>query len=82
MSVTLDRSPLSALDANVVRKGYTVQLSDDQIPSIVVDADWAGPPPDVPFGARGLARISGDTVPLAQHLLRKPLQALRRIWGL
>lgn len=82
VSVTLDRSPLSALDANVVRKGYTVQLSDDQIPSIVVDADWAGPPPDVPFGARGSARISGDTVPLAQHLLRKPLQALRRIWGL
>ena len=82
VSVTLDRSPLSVLDANVVRKGYTVQLSDDQIPSIVVDADWAGPPPDVPFGARGSARISGDAVPLAQHLLRKPLQALRRIWGL
>ena len=81
VSVTLDRSPLSALPAQVVRKGYSVQLSDDQIPSIAVDADWTGEPPVVPFGARGAARISGDTVPLAQHLLRKPLQALRRVWG-
>lgn len=81
VSVTLDRSPLSALAAQVVRKGYSVQLSDDQIPSIVVEADWAGESPDVPFGARGSARISGDNVPLVQHLLRKPLQALRRIWG-
>ena len=39
-------------------------------------------PPAVPFGARGSARIRGEQVALAQHLLRKPLQALRRVWAL
>lgn len=101
--VTLDRSPLAGLSARVVRKGYTVQLSDEQVPSIVVEAEWevnageeggategapdvaggrAGTPPAVPFGARGSARIRGEQVALAQHLLRKPLQALRRVWAL
>lgn len=96
--VTLDRSPLAGLSARVVRKGYTVQLSDEQVPSIVVEAEWeteggaegtpdaaggrAPTPPAVPFGARGSARIRGEQVTLAQHLLRKPLQALRRVWAL
>ncbi|ENO86442.1 Multidrug resistance protein mdtA, partial [Thauera phenylacetica B4P] len=38
--VTLDRSPLAGLSARVVRKGYTVSLSDEQVPSIVVEAEW------------------------------------------
>lgn len=93
--VTLDRSPLAGRWARVVRKGYTVQLSDEQVPSIVVEAEWESEggadgapdatggqaPPAVPFGARGSARIRGGQVALAQHLLRKPLQALRRVWG-
>lgn len=87
--VTLDRSPLAGLSARVVRKGYTVQLSDEQVPSIVVEAEWEqegapgaeGAGAVVPFGARGSARIRGEQVALAQYLLRKPLQALRRVWG-
>ncbi|ENO82286.1 hypothetical protein B447_04512 [Thauera sp. 27] len=82
VQVTLDRSPLSALSAQVVRRGYSVQLSDDQLPSIAVDADWRATPPAVLPGARGTARITGERIPLAQQLLRKPLQALRRAWGL
>ena len=82
VQVTLDRSPLSALSAQVVRRGYSVQLSDDQLPSIAVDADWRATPPAVLPGARGTARITGEPIPLAQQLLRKPLQALRRAWGL
>lgn len=82
VQITLDRNPLSALAARVVRRGYSVQLSDDQLPSIAVDADWRAPPPAVLPGARGTARITGERIPLAQQLLRKPLQVLRRAWGL
>lgn len=81
VQLTLDRSPLSALAARVVQRGYTVRLSDDQVPSIVVEAEWRDAPPAVFPGARGTARITGDKVPLVQHLLRKPVQALRRAWG-
>lgn len=80
--VSLDRTPLSAVAARVERRGYAVQLSDDQVPSIRVDAHWIEPAPDVFPGARGTARINGKDVALIQHLLRKPLQALRRAWGL
>lgn len=80
--ISLDRSPLSAVDARVVRRGYSVQLSDDQLPSIEIDAHWIEPAPDVFPGARGTARIRGQNMPLIQQLLRKPLQTLRRAWGL
>lgn len=79
--VALDRSPLAHLPAQVTRKAYSVQLSDEQLPSIEVEARWSEDIPPAPPGARGVARISGERVLLVQHLLRKPLQALRRVWG-
>ncbi len=76
----LDSDPLNSIPARVERIGFDVNISDDRIPSLLVDAEWKEKPRVTP-GQRGMARIQGPKIFLGLQLFRKPLIALRNLLG-
>lgn len=81
VQVRLDSDPLRAVPARVERVGFDVNLSDERVPSVLVEARWTESP-DVAPGQRGSARIRGPKVPLGIQIFRKPLMAVRRVFGI
>ncbi|GBC61687.1 hypothetical protein DENIS_2649 [Desulfonema ishimotonii] len=79
--VRLDSDPLRSIDARVERVGFDVLMSDERIPSILVESVWDGKA-DVTPGQRGTARIEGTKTFLGMQLFRKPLMALRDLIGI
>lgn len=77
----LDSDPLRALEAEVNRVGFDVQLSDERVPSVFVESEWTKTPEVTP-GQRGTARIEGPRMALGLQLFRKPLMALRTTLGI
>jgi len=78
----LDVAPLNPLEGRLLHAGYEPELSDDQILGYRVTAalDAGQSPPRL--GLRGTARIDGPSAPLALHLFRRPLAAVRQFFGL
>ncbi|MCP4108859.1 MAG: efflux RND transporter periplasmic adaptor subunit [Desulfobacteraceae bacterium] len=78
--VRLDSDPLNSIHARVERIGFDVNISNDRIPSVLVNAVWKEKPRVTP-GQRGMARIQGPKIFLGLQLFRKPLIALRNLLG-
>lgn len=77
----LDVDPLRSLPAVLVHAAYEPDLSDDQILGYRILAhleDGVAPPR---IGLKGIARIEGPSAPLALHLFRRPLAAVRQFLG-
>lgn len=79
--IHLDSDPLKLIHAKVERIGFDVRLSDDRIPSVLVDAVWEGGISATP-GQRGAARIQGPRTYLGLQIFRKPLMSLRTRLGI
>lgn len=81
VEVRLDKAPLSSITAKVIHIGYDVKLSEDQTPSILVEAQWIKASPDIQPGQRGTAKIYSETTSLGLQLFRRPLIVLRKMTG-
>jgi len=81
MELRLDYDPFRVLAAKVSNIGFEVRLSEDQVPSVIVDGVWAKTPQGVRPGQRGVAKVFADKTLLGVQLLRKPWLALRGFFG-
>ncbi|MBM7069287.1 efflux RND transporter periplasmic adaptor subunit [Actibacterium sp. 188UL27-1] len=79
--VFLDANPLAPIEAQITRISYRGTLQDDGTLAYDVRAQIAANAPALTLGARGMASISGDTVPLWYAVLRRPLSWLRQTTG-
>jgi len=84
VTVFLDSDPLNPLPAKVSRKSYTPEKQGDEPMAFPVHAQLKPEEntKNIRIGLRGTARLSGDRVPLAFNLLRKPLSAIRQYLGI
>lgn len=82
VEMRLDTDPFNRLPASVSRKGFEVVRSDNGIPSVMVEAKWNDTFSDVNPGQRGTVKIYGDKTRLGIQLLRKPLSAIRSMFGI
>lgn len=79
--IRLDSDPLHVFPAVVSRIGFDVQLSEERIPSVMVEALWEKEVSEMP-GQRGTARIQGPQVFLGVQMFRKPLAGMRTMLGI
>jgi len=84
VTVFLDSDPLDPVPARVSKKSYTPESQGDEPMSFPVHAQLKPGKETKNFriGLRGTARLSGDRVPLAFNLFRKPLSAIRQYLGI
>lgn len=83
IAVRLDRDPFNTRAATVRRIGYEIELSPDDIPSVVVEADWLEAQDTVVRpGQQAAARIYGQRTLLGWQLFRKPLQSVAAALGI
>ncbi|GLS33897.1 HlyD family secretion protein [Mesorhizobium albiziae] len=78
----LDSDPLRPVAAEVRSASYEAQLTDgNALAYRIYAAIGAGQAP-LRLGIRGTAQISGEKVPLAYYLFRRPIATIRQRFGL
>lgn len=77
----LDGDPLTAIDGRITRVSYRPALTPDQqlVHRVFGTLEKTA---DVKIGLRGTAKLSGNRVPLAFYLFRRPVAAVRQRIGL
>lgn len=78
----LDSDPLRPAAAAVSATSFEARMIEGDILAYRIYATLDGVPDGMRLGIRGTAQISGDRVPLAYYLLRKPITVLRQRFGL
>ncbi|MEJ2125533.1 MAG: HlyD family efflux transporter periplasmic adaptor subunit, partial [Alphaproteobacteria bacterium] len=83
LDVYLDAAPLSKIKASLTHASYQAEPTETQTLVYRVRARFSeNPSTPLKIGARGVAQIYGDTVPLIFYLLRRPLSVIRQSIGL
>lgn len=83
VKLRLDSQPLQVWAAAVSRIGFDVVVSAEDVPSIVVDAQWAEQvPTDVLPGQHGSARVEAGATVLGWQILRKPALLILGVLGI
>ncbi|WP_233956616.1 efflux RND transporter periplasmic adaptor subunit [Pectobacterium versatile] len=80
ITLFLDSDPLTPHAALLERIAYESEQTPAGNPAYRLDARFTDTPPRI--GLRGTAKISGDYVPLAVYLFRRPLAVIRQAIGL
>ncbi|WP_323611522.1 efflux RND transporter periplasmic adaptor subunit [Pectobacterium versatile] len=80
ITLFLDSDPLTPHAALLERIAYESELTPAGNLAYRLDARFTDTPPRI--GLRGTAKISGDYVPLAVYLFRRPLAVIRQAIGL
>ncbi|UEM38281.1 efflux RND transporter periplasmic adaptor subunit [Pectobacterium aquaticum] len=80
ITLFLDSDPLIPHAAVLERIAYESELTPIGNLAYRLDARFTGTPPRI--GLRGTAKVSGEYVPLAVYLFRRPLAAMRQSVGL
>ncbi|MCW2479897.1 efflux RND transporter periplasmic adaptor subunit [Candidatus Symbiopectobacterium sp. NZEC135] len=80
ITLFLDSDPLTPHAALLERIAYESELTPAGNLAYRLDARFTDAPPRI--GLRGTAKISGDDVPLAVYLFRRPLAVIRQAIGL
>lgn len=82
VKVFLNASPLASLKATIKYISYEAQIRPDGILAHRVLADISTNQTLPRLGARGTARLEGETVPFIYWMLRRPLATVRQYVGL
>ncbi|PID73332.1 MAG: hypothetical protein CSB33_04160 [Desulfobacterales bacterium] len=82
MDIRLDSDPLKTHHAKVERIGFDVSLSDERVPSVMVEGRWVDHSDRIVPGQRGTATIQGPRVLFAVQFLRKQLIKIRNFFGI
>jgi len=78
----LDSDPLRPIAAHVRAASYEAQLIEGNVLAYRVYATIDEKRADLRLGIRGTAQVSGEKVPLAYYLFRRPIAAIRQRLGL
>lgn len=81
VSLFLDGDPLRSIDATIARASYRPALTAEQQLAFRVHAKFSDGNARR-IGLRGIARVSGETVPLWFYLFRRPISTVRQKVGL
>ncbi|BBO56882.1 efflux RND transporter periplasmic adaptor subunit [Cobetia sp. AM6] len=81
VTLFLDSRPLSPIEGQVERVSYKPVLNGRDQLVYHVSAALDESPDFLRIGLRGTARVSGERVPLAYYLFRRPLAGLRQALG-
>lgn len=73
--------PLSPLDARVFESSYQATLSDEQVASYRLKAEFVNGQEQARIGLRGTAKVYGNWTVLGYYLLRRPFASLRELTG-
>ena len=79
--VFMDADPLNPLEAKIERASYYAAPTPDGQMAYETHARISSPHALPRIGARGVAKIYGDTAPLIFWLLRRPIAAVRQFIG-
>lgn len=82
VTLFLDRAPDAPVRARLTDASYFASHDSDGRYGFRMRASLLDPETAPRLGLTGTARIAGSAVPLAYLVLRKPLAALRRQWGI
>ena len=77
----LDADPLSAIPAHLESEGYHAEPNSTQQLVYRLHARIEERGGGLRIGARGMAQLQGDSVPLIFYLLRRPISAVRQHLG-
>ncbi|ACS84289.1 efflux RND transporter periplasmic adaptor subunit [Musicola paradisiaca] len=80
ITLFLDSDPVTPHDARLDRIAYESEPTPAGNLAYRLDARFTGEPPRI--GLRGTAKVSGEYVPLAVYLFRRPLAVLRQSVGI
>lgn len=82
--VFLDSDPLNPMDVKIIRKSYAAEKEGNEPLAFPITArlEDINRTDELRIGLRGMAQLSGEKVPLAFNLFRKPLSAIRQYLGL
>ncbi|MEL6521934.1 MAG: HlyD family efflux transporter periplasmic adaptor subunit [Pseudomonadota bacterium] len=80
--IFLDANPLQPVAAEISDLSYRGTLQEDGTVAHNVSAELIDPPEGLALGARGMASVSGEQVPLWYAVLRRPISWLRQTTGL
>lgn len=81
VGVRLDSDPLRSIPALITRIGFETTLSEQRVPSVMAEAVWIEPPPDIQPGQHGSAKIYGPTTLMGFQIFRKPFIHIRSVVG-
>lgn len=76
-----DTDPFSSMHGKVTHVGFDVIMSEERIPSILIEAEWDEDMYIRP-GQRGAAKIEGPKMPLGILFLRKQIGWIRKLFGI
>ncbi len=79
MSLSLHTAPLSSVPATLGESSFETETAPEGGSAYRLRGRFTGHPPQL--GLKGTVRLYGERAPLAYHLLRRPLAALRRLVG-
>lgn len=80
VTLFLDSDPMTPHRASLVRSAYESELTPAGNLAYRLDARFSDSAPRI--GLRGTAKLSGDDVPLAVYLFRRPLAVVRQSVGI
>lgn len=81
VALFLDNDPLAPLPARLATASYESEQTPAGVLSYRLTAVFASDLPPPRIGLQGIARVSGQSVPLVLYLFRRPLTALRQWLG-
>lgn len=76
-----DTDPFQSYSGTVSRIGFDVVMSEERVPSILVEVAWDEPVSIRP-GQRGAAKIEGPQMPMGLLFLRKQIIWVRMLFGI
>lgn len=81
-TIVLDADPRTTRQATLTFVANHSETTRGGVTAFRAEADWATPPADLKLGLQGSAVLYGDDVSLGYWLLRRPLSAVRRYFGI
>lgn len=82
VDVFLHANPLTSIQARVSKTSYNAKLTPDNILAYRIDAEFDQPSEDARLGLQGSARVYGERVTVFFYVFRRPISALRQIFGI
>jgi len=82
VEIFLDIAPLDSLSAIITHASYRAHVTSNDVLAYKLDAEFIEQNPGLRIGLQGTAKIYGEKVSLFFYLFRRPISALRQLFGL
>lgn len=82
VEIFLDVSPLDSHAAKITHTAFNAKVTEEEVLAYRLDAEFVEETVDLRIGLQGTAKIYGEKVTLFFYLFRRPISALRQLFGL